>query len=301
MKKVRNMKSSHWLRVAVVVFLLLFVCVYCRFETTSAAEKYTKVRTLKKKKSYRLDLNGGKKETVRYQIKKVKNKYGEYDHIFQLYVNGKRAYQKRFSDTWYSIDRVRYLDIKKSDRYKELILDISGSESNWSVMVLRYYNAKKIKTYRSSNWRISTDGIRNTGNNRFYLEDDTPFYSNTFGCYYVRMPSKLAGNKIRPVKQSTYQLMNVSDYVKNVFGGKYYVLNRPMEFYPAAKRKNAKDTLYYGTEFTPQQIKPTGRKANGLYNLFVKVKLRDGRKGWLYFPADKADGWEYLTQMPGWG
>ncbi|MBQ9063020.1 MAG: hypothetical protein IJ121_09415 [Eubacterium sp.] len=170
-------RSIRLIRVVMICVMLLALLIPSVRPAEISAAAYYKVKTLKPAKTYKLNLNGGRKEKVRYKLINKSN----YRQQFRLYVNGKCVYKKTFSPEkhYSSVGSVRFLDIQRSDQYKELLLDLWGDESNQGVMVLRYYNANKIKAFYSYKNglldRIDSKEIKNAGNNKFYLTADTPF------------------------------------------------------------------------------------------------------------------------------
>ena len=303
-------RSRRFARVLLAGIILLCMILPAAAGAEVSAAAYYKVETLKPAKTYKIDLNGGKKEKVRYKLKDKTD--GR--QTFKLYVNGKCVYKKTFSPLrqYARVASVKYLDIKRSDQYKELMLDLDGDQSNNGVMVLRYYSKNKIKVYESGKNeglldRTDSAGIQNTGKNKFFLNQDTPFPNETFGCYYARMPFKLKGSMIAKKNASKYRLMRVSDYTPGVFGTPYYVLARKMGLYETDSMNVVTRHCYAGTKFTPVWVKVIdeetvsyGSDPYTRYNLLVNVTLSTGESGWLYFPAFK-QGDDYLTAVPAWG
>ena len=307
----RQCRMLRLMRVAAICVMLLALLIPAVRPAEAGAAANYKVKTLKPAKTYKLNLNGGRKEKVRYKLVSKSN----YRQQFRLYVNGKCVYKKMFSPAkrYSLVGSVKYLDIQRSDKYRELLLDLWGDESNQGAMVLRYYNANKIKAFYSYKTglmdRIDSKEIKNAGNNKFYLTADTPFSNESFGCYYARMPFKLSDSTIKNKTAGKYKLMRVSEYAPSLLGSQYYELARYMEMYTTDSMETISRDCYAGTKFTPTYVKVLDQQTvyyGGYpavrYNLLVKVKLSTGESGWLYFPAvlDSNES-QYLKYKPAWG
>jgi len=267
------------------------------------------IKTLKAGTTYSVDLNGGGNESVKYTVSKDSSYVG----TFHLYVNGTQVYSRKLSSVGEptGVSSVTLVDVKRSDKYKELFVNVGGDCSDWWVFAVRYYSPSKVAAYTKSSGtrafakraRNDTDYMKASGNGRFYLNVETPYHNQTFGCYYVLAPAKLSGNKIVYGKASAYKLVGVKGYTKYVFGSKYYKLSRSMKLYKSYSGKSVKGTCASGTKFTPLYIH-VGSTIKGSYgltysNLYVKVKTSSGKTGWLYFPGRSST--KYLTQLPAWG
>lgn len=282
----------------IFVSMLLVMALAVSIPAQAAAKK---AKLLKKEKTYTVDLNGGRKENVRFSVKKLK----DYNQQFRLSVDGKIVYKKKLE--WGTVTDVFLADLNKKDKYKEIVVNWSGDQSDWHFFLLRY-KGKKVKAFTNV---TSTNGIHDgrmaftgkkkilKGNGVFYGEVETPFSNRTFGCYYILAPAKLSDGKIKYTKAKTYRLSGVSSYVQYVFKDKYYRLAESMDLYKSASKRKVLRTCPAGTRFTPLKIKLAGKTSAYNYNLFVYVKTSDGKKGWLYFPDDNSE--QYLTDLPLWG
>ena len=263
----------------IFVSMLLVMALAVSIPAQAAAKK---AKLLKKEKTYTVDLNGGRKENVRFSVKKLK----DYNQQFRLSVDGKIVYKKKLE--WGTVTDVFLADLNKKDKYKEIVVNWSGDQSDWHFFLLRY-KGKKVKAFTNV---TSTNGIHDgrmaftgkkkilKGNGVFYGEVETPFSNRTFGCYYILAPAKLS-------------------YVQYVFKDKYYRLAESMDLYKSASKRKVLRTCPAGTRFTPLKIKLAGKTSAYNYNLFVYVQTSDGKKGWLYFPDDNSE--QYLTDLPLWG
>ena len=303
MKKNRSL----WIGLVLALFCVLLLPAGAHAANKKAVKKLGKSRT------YTIDLNGGKAEKVKYTIREVKvDSFGNTCHQFSLYINGKLAYKRKMPSLGI-VTSVYLADIKTSDRYKEIVVNYAGSFSDWYFFILRYTADGKVKAYTKQTGiigggRTSLDGTRKVfdGKGVFYAEAETPFYSQTFGCYYALMPACLSNNKITYKKASYYVMSGVAGYVNVVFGGDYYVLARPMTLYTTSSRKKESAILPAGTEFTPKYVSVAGQQTvtendwtSTYTNLAVKIKTKDGNTGWLYFPGMSEE--QYLTNRPEWG
>ncbi|MBQ6361668.1 MAG: hypothetical protein IJJ25_11080 [Lachnospiraceae bacterium] len=275
-----------------------------------------KMKKLKAGKTYKINLNGGKKEKVKYTVKEISDS----TQRFTLYVNKKAVYTKVL-DEWSVVNSVKTVDFISKDKYKEILVDIGGGYSNWWVFVLRYVSPKKViacteftnvkgKMCPLDISRIDSGVYKNTGKNKLYLQNDTPFRNENFGCYHILAPIKLKSGKMKAVAESKYKLTGVKDYTESLFGGKYYKLKKEMVLYKSASFKKELKTLEAGDTFVPTYIKPLKPESKEVYDdtvygypLFVKVKDAEGTTGWLYFPPWSSEGYssEYLTATPAWG
>ena len=300
-------------KIAVLMILLAAVLTALPGNADAAS---LKMKKLKAGKTYKIDLNGGKKEKVKYTVKEV----NESTQRFKLYVNGKVVFKKDIDD-WSLISSVKTVDFIKKDKYTEIFVDVAGSYSNWWFFVLRYVSPKKVIACTKftnvegemcplNTSRTDSGTYKNTGKNKLYVQSETPFYNSNFGCYYILAPVKLKSGKIKAVTESKYKLTGVSNYTPAYFGGKYYKLKKKMVLYKSASFKTELKTLKAGDTFVPTDLKPLAPESKEMYGsmirrypLFVKVKASDGIKGWLYFPAWSEDGsgTDYLTAQPSWG
>lgn len=301
-------KTKHRIIIALPALLLLLALTL--FLQPASVQAAKKGKLLKKGKTYKVDINGGKKEKVRYTTRTV----GEYGEEFQLYVNKKLAFSYVLPSNG-NVSNVYLADIKKSDKYKEIIVNFNGDFSDWYFFVLRYGKNKEVTAFVDqdtsgalTSGRMSVPGNKKvfSGKGKFYAIVETPFYSNTFGCYYIKAPVKLSGGKIKFVKSGSYTLTNVTDYTPGLFGEKYYITAKSMKLYSKASLDASYKERAAGLRFTPKKIKIAGTQKNSegnydweRYHLFVQVKTKDGKTGWLYFPADSTE--KYLTIVPQWG
>ena len=123
-------------KIAVLMILLAAVLTALPGNADAAS---LKMKKLKAGKTYKIDLNGGKKEKVKYTVKEV----NESTQRFKLYVNGKVVFKKDIDD-WSLISSVKTVDFIKKDKYTEIFVDVAGSYSNWWFFVLRYVSPKKV-------------------------------------------------------------------------------------------------------------------------------------------------------------
>ena len=304
------MKKSKYQLIPVLPALLLLLAL-ALFLQPASVQAAKKGKLLKKNKTYKVDINGGKKEKIRYTTRKINEYYGE---EFQLYINKKLVYSYELP-SYGKVNNVYLADIKKSDRYKEIVVNFSGDFSDWYFFVLRYGKNKKVTAFVDqdtsgalTSGRMSVPGNKKvfSGKGKFYAIVETPFYSNTFGCYYIKAPVKLTGGKIKFVKSSSYTLTNVTDYTPGLFGEKYYITAKSMKLYKKASLDASYTERAAGLRFTPKKIKIAGTQKKTddgydweRYHLFVQVKTKDGKTGWLYFPAESTE--KYLTIVPQWG
>lgn len=279
-----------------------------------AAPAHAAVTTLKAGKAYSIDLNGGKKEQVKYTFTRgtLAKK-----SVFRLYVNGKKVLTKRFGDEHMvaGVDQVKVADTNKKDRYQEIFLGLSGDQSNSWVNVIQYRSAKKVKYYSKasgvpSDSRLSLWHMKAPGNGTVYLESDTPYHNFSFGSYYMLAPMKLSGKTMKYMKATSYALWSgwsKSDISLHFWGKSslydVYTLKRSMTLYRNAKVTNSKGTLFSGTSFKPLKLHvanlsagPSGYRNRADFHVYVKTS--NGTKGWLSFPKN---GSGYLLVTPAWG
>jgi len=227
-------------------------------------------------------------------------------------VNGREVYSRKLSSNEASsVSGVTLADVKKSDKYKELFINVRGDYSDWWVFAVRYCSPSKVAAYTGSSGvrelagrnRNNTDYMKAGGNGRFYLNVETPYYSRTFGSYYILAPAKLSGGRIVYSKSSVYRIAGLKDYVKNYFGSDYYILSSSMKLYKGYSGRKVKGICASGTRFKPLYIHVAstvyGNYGTRRSNLYVKVKTSSGKTGWLYFPGDSSV--RYLTRVPAWG
>ena len=309
-RKEKKMKKN-------IVFTVLFSAMMLLLLLPGHADAASlKMKKLTAGKTYKIDLNGGKKETVKYTVKDI----SESAQRFTLYVNKKAVFQKDLDD-WSVVNSVKTVDFITNDRYTEILVDVGGGYSNWWVFVLRYVSPKKVIACTEFTnvkgemcpldiSRIGSGTYKNTGKNKLYLQNDTPFHNGNFGCYYILAPIKLTGGKMKAILESKYKLSGVSNYSESYFGGKYYKLKKEMVLYKSASFKQELKTLKEGDTFVPTYIKPLKPESKEIYDdtvygypLFVKVKDAEGTVGWLYFPPWTSEGYtsEFLTATPAWG
>lgn len=297
-------RIQKWLTAA----LFLLICTAVLLPTgVQAAKKGTK---WKAGKTYKVDLNGGKKESVKYVLEEIEDEQQQ----FKLYVNKKKVYSLTIPNQG-RVAKVYLADLKTSDKYREIVVNYDGSFSSWGFFVLRYGKNKKITEYISQDEagfltsdRVRVDGGSKVfkGNGTFYTEADTPFTNDSFGNYYARVPAKLSGGKIRFTKASSYKLLKVKEYVDGVFMENYYITSKPMKLYKKDSLSASARTKKNGLRFTPLKIVLAGSvqvSEDGYsytkHNLFVQVKTKSGETGWLYFPGNTKE--DYLMRIPLWG
>ncbi len=296
MKKYRKIIISAFVIMSVIMFPAINP-----FMETSYAASLNKPVLLKAGKTYKYDINGGKKEKIKYQIKQEK----QWSSKFVLYINGKRIYS--FTKDGMALDGVYLTDFNKKDKWKEIVFNYGTGQSDAYVVVLRVNKKKKVTTfqkYSGSGWkgRVEYDGKKDIsiGNGAITLTTDTPYYSSTFGCYYAQVKVNLKNGKIH-FKRGTYKIVKPSywNWIVDVFGEDYYILSRSMTLYSASGKKKKLQNCDAYTRFTPIAVKPAGKASDDSYNLWVKVKIKGGKTGWFYFPGKT--GTSYLTNVPMWG
>ena len=269
-------------------------------------------RKLTAGKNYRLDLNGGKKETIKVTLSETKNNhYGEWYGKWKIYINKKMVESYTISDIDHSIEII-YLDINQSDKFHEIMIKSIGNNL-WldDLRIIRYYKQGKVEviklkknTYPFSPSRL--DFIANDGNNHLTFLLDTPFYNAYFGLYNCMVDAEVKNEEICYLSSDTYEL-KVPNLVLPL-----YKLNRSMNLYNDPSETNRIGSLVRGTQFTALSIKPVdplpGSFPGTHWGMFVKIAAQTGENGWLFFPNSATvshTGSSYynrfLDYVPGWG
>ncbi|MDR1851374.1 MAG: hypothetical protein LBR21_01795 [Propionibacteriaceae bacterium] len=135
-------------------FLTIAVTTICAagLLTATDAEAATKPSILKVGKTYKVDLNGGKKETI-----KVVKYQGKYETGIKLVVNGKTlAKREHIPSPW----EFAVADFIKGDKYREILLCQHPSDvSNIRCNIYRYKGGKLVQAkYKFSLAYASYDG-----------------------------------------------------------------------------------------------------------------------------------------------
>lgn len=276
-----------------ILFLLTVAFIISGLSSVYAAN----IKKLKVGTTYKLDLNGGNRESVKIELFK-----GNYEGAtWYLYVDGMKAARFKCNEICWGIQPY-YVDVNKKDKYKEIIVMTEGNNYGFiDARIVRYCSNKIVKVIPLKDYVRNMRLASCDGNNNLYFWMDTPFINYKFGSYYCKVRGYVSSKKIVLKKQKKYTLevpnMGLS------YNRKSYELKRSMKLYKTASRKSVKQTLKPGTKFSALEIKPSKSKFwdyNSIGDVYVKVKTTSGKKGWLLFPGSSS-GKSYLVLTPGWG
>lgn len=171
--------------VLVAVTISFTLPVFTGSDDSYAAEKYTTPKLLKNNKKYKIDINGGKKETVYVERKKVSKYYGDskyWVYRYRLKINNKVVKTGWSTYENYQPVKFYYADIDKKDKYKEIFLVSTPPDRKEYNYFIYQYKSKKLvackgtftlpitveyveKSYKNSNFikawdfRVYGDGI----------------------------------------------------------------------------------------------------------------------------------------------
>ena len=256
-----------------------------------------KAQLLDAKKTYKINLNGGKEELVRYENSNISG-----DLHARIYVNDKIVWEKIYAKQGNSGDnyvRVYLVDMNKSDKYKELIVSkmvVNSYATN--TYIVRYKSQKKTMEYALKNASGTVMGLRYSGlefdqKNNVIFRQDTPFRDYKFGCYYVYRTAKFKSGKFYFPNQKNYDVDSSTPLVN---GDKYYKLSRSVKLFEKSKLTSKYSTLPAGTQFRAIIYRPGTTEQS--YESFIKIKTVSGKKGWIHSSNSES---EFLVYKPLWG
>ncbi len=279
---------------ALLGFLLLIVFM-CMMSLVTFAE----VRGLRYDKNYRVDLDGdGKKETL-----KLKE-----DHPTGIYINKKKIWSAKSNKKWdsdhYDGGYWYLCDIKKNDKYKEIMLCLIQR-----IYIYRYKNGR-IKLYATSG--LNTEGIGYNGLFARSMTSDThPIVS---GDGLIKLTTMLwatdtnyngqelfvnlafrVKNKKLVVAKDEYHEINAKAQIEFAQKNKKYLRTKGKKTYvyqyPRGNNNKCLFVLKKGIKYKPLQIKITSKY------VFVEIKVLNsenkGGSGWIGLDKKKVNKGEH--------
>lgn len=266
---------------------------------TQAKRIINKVKLLENGKTYSYDINGdGKKESI--LVKVVETYSNNIAITTTIYVNGNVYYKVKSK---YGIGaQVLLCDLYANQKGANLLIEHYGeSDGLSSLRVIKCEQDKGTllasmsgKTFGKLNiYRINLSSLKVTGNGTFTMLVDTPIYLGNFGCYFVSIPFKISGKKIKLTPKKSYKIS--SDFT--------YKLKKQATLYTKPSKKASKTTLAVGSKLKIVAVYPVSyNQKKYIATSFVKVKTKSGKTGWIFDKSNVSDENKLCgLNIPQWG
>lgn len=262
----------------IIAFVLCFTFTFSTFSNNSyGASTNALIKELRKNTNYYYDLNGnGKRENVFFTTSCKKYASNKYKHTINLYVNNKLLKTKSLYcdfDAW--TFEVNLYDFNKSDKYKDLVVDLRESMA-LSYLSLWRYNSGKFKEYslnvrdipRGSNGY--TRDITTTKSDGYVTLAVDYIYGDYFmdNCY-TTVKYKVDKNGVHKPTSYTF---NTQSYIRNC----KYKTAYGVTAYTSALRVKKAFTLKKN-----EVVRIYAVYKNKYGSVYVRVKNSKNRYGWV--------------------
>ncbi len=268
------MRKNYFIKFLLCVAIAVMAITGLKVESALADSK---IRNLKEKKTYKIDLDkDGEKESIYFKLVPGKNYEEDYMVSFKVKINGKtKTLAKNLYDVYGA--HMQITDIDTTDGYMDIWVYAIGMSDDICYSALYQYQNGKMKClykldYEEENEDKIVSGVlyKAKGNGTFYIKTDRKFFVDPLiGNHYDLIPMKLKDGKATIKKTNTYSIAGILNEDNKL------TVAVETDFYKKAGSSEVGFTAKRWDKVKPVSIYRSGKK------LYVKFKNDAGETGWL--------------------